>query len=154
MPKNRMNRTLAAVSASVIAVIYAAGFIRTEAADRAIATAESDALAVTTAPVPAIASDAAVTSGSSAPTAYRNGTYNGTGTSSRGDVSVSLTVQNGRITQVSVTRATTDYPARLIGALPGQVVQRQSATVDLISGATFSALAFRGAVQQALAEAS
>jgi uncharacterized protein with FMN-binding domain len=64
-----------------------------------------------------------------------------------------LTVQGGRISGVTITGATTQYPTRFVSALPGQVVSRQSAQIDLVSGATYSSLAFRGAVQQALQRA-
>jgi uncharacterized protein with FMN-binding domain len=84
---------------------------------------------------------------------FRDGTYSGSGTSRRGDIQVSLSVQNGRVASVNITSATTQYPTRLIAGLPGEVIARQSAQVDTISGATFSSLAFRGAVQQALQRA-
>jgi uncharacterized protein with FMN-binding domain len=42
---------------------------------------------------------------------------------------------------------------RDIAGLPAQVVQRQSPSVDVVSGATFSSIAFRSAVQQALQQA-
>jgi uncharacterized protein with FMN-binding domain len=84
---------------------------------------------------------------------YRDGTYQGRGTSRRGDVGVSVTIQGGRITNVAITQITTQYPASRIAALPGQVVARQSAQVDRITGATYSVQAFQQAVQQALAQA-
>jgi uncharacterized protein with FMN-binding domain len=46
------------------------------------------------------------------------------------------------------------YPLRDIAGLPGQVVQRQSAQVDIVSRATYSSQAFRGAVSQALSKAT
>ena len=58
-----------------------------------------------------------------------------------------------RRTNVALTRVTTQYPASRIAALPGQVVARQSARVDRVSGATYSVQAFQQAVQQALAQA-
>ncbi|MBI4494519.1 MAG: FMN-binding protein [Chloroflexi bacterium] len=84
---------------------------------------------------------------------YKDGTYTGSGQSRFGDVEVRVTIQSGRIAEVTITRATTRYPVSRIAALPGRVVARQSAQVDLVSGATYSALAFRTAVQQALVRA-
>ena len=84
----------------------------------------------------------------------RDGTYSGTGTSRRGNVTVSVTVAGGKISNVSITSVTTQYPVSRISTLPGQVVSRQSAQVDNVSGATYSAQAFRLAVQAALAAAS
>lgn len=84
---------------------------------------------------------------------YRDGTYSGTGTSRRGDVSVAVTVKGGKITNVAITQATTQYPTSWISDLPKEVLAQQSAQVDLISGATYSSLAFQEGVQQALAQA-
>jgi uncharacterized protein with FMN-binding domain len=75
------------------------------------------------------------------------------GTSRRGSVQVSLTVQAGRIANVNITGANTEYPVRDIARLPGEVVSRQSPQVDVVGGATYSSMAFRGAVQQALQRA-
>jgi uncharacterized protein with FMN-binding domain len=83
----------------------------------------------------------------------KDGTYSGVGTSRRGNVQVSLSVQGGRIASVNITGATTEYPTRDIAGLPAQVVSRQSPQIDIVSGATYSSLAFRGAVQQALQKA-
>jgi uncharacterized protein with FMN-binding domain len=96
---------------------------------------------------------AAPTSPPAAGAAYRDGTYDGTGTSRRGDVSVEVTIAGGRISDVAITDVTTQYSVRRIAALPGQVVARQSARVDRVTGATYSAQAFQQAVQQALAQA-
>ena len=84
----------------------------------------------------------------------KDGTFSGQGTSRRGDVWVSVQVQDGRIANVSITRSTLQYPLRDIAALPDEVLQRQTAQVDVVSRATYSSMAFRGAVAQALAAAS
>jgi uncharacterized protein with FMN-binding domain len=75
------------------------------------------------------------------------------GTSRRGSVQVSVTIQSGRIASVTIGRVSTEYPVSDIARLPNEVVSRQSAQVDVVSGATFSSIAFRGAVQQALQQA-
>ncbi|MBV9542900.1 MAG: FMN-binding protein [Chloroflexi bacterium] len=84
---------------------------------------------------------------------YTDGTFSGHGTSRRGDVWVDVTVQGGQITNVNITRSTLQYPLRDIAGLPGEVVQRQSAQVDTVSRATYSSMAFKGAVSQALSQA-
>jgi uncharacterized protein with FMN-binding domain len=66
---------------------------------------------------------------------------------------VSRRASRRRIANVNITGATTEYRTRDIANLPGQVVSRQSAQIDIVSGATYSSLAFRGAVQQALQRA-
>ena len=196
MPAHRMHRGLVALSASAVAAIYMAGYLRTRSADAtlgataaplAVAASASAATAppevtaapgtrviqvrtpipvqggptsapaaVAAAPVaptatpPAVPTAAAV---AAAPASYKDGTYTGQGSSRRGDVWVSIQIQAGRIAQVSITRSTLQYPLRDIAGLPNQVVQRQSAQVDIVSRATYSSQAFRGAVAQALASA-
>src|SRR5262249_21615613 len=97
----------------------------------------------TVAPAPAQASSAA----------YRDGTYTGTGTSRHGSIEVTVVVRGGQIASAEITGCGTRYPCSRLAALPGQVVDRQSAAVDLVSGATDSTTAFRAAVTAALAQA-
>jgi uncharacterized protein with FMN-binding domain len=68
-------------------------------------------------------------------------------------VQVAVLVQAGRIATVNITGSTTRYPTRMIGNLPAEVVSRQTALVDMVSGATYSSQAFRGAVLQVLRRA-
>jgi uncharacterized protein with FMN-binding domain/outer membrane murein-binding lipoprotein Lpp len=81
---------------------------------------------------------------------YKDGTYSGMGTSRRGNVWVDVTVNGGQIELVTITRSTLQYPVRDIAGLPAQVVAKQSAQVNIVSGATYSSQAFRTAVSQAL----
>jgi uncharacterized protein with FMN-binding domain len=175
----KMSRRLVALSSSAIAAIYLTGYVMTQSADTQMATGTSPidiAIAASTpasstavpslvptlpAPTPVIAASApsttpAPTATQSAPAAtatYRDGTYSGQGTSRRGGFTVAVTVQGDRIVDVTLTKVTTQYPASRIAALPGQVVARQSANVDRVTGATYSVQAFQQAVQQALAQA-
>lgn len=190
-----MHRGLVALSASAVAAIYMAGYLRTQAADASIGAESVPTPAAVVAAAPPAATPtlqpviqrAAPPLSRQAPTAlpttapasraqptpapqvaappaqapsqsqtqgqYRDGTYTGQGTSRRGDVWVSLQVAGGHITNVTITRSTLQYPLRDIRNLPQQVVDRQSAQVDLVSRATYSSMAFRGAVAQALASA-
>jgi uncharacterized protein with FMN-binding domain len=104
-------------------------------------------------PATAAATGATQPAAPAAAAGYKDGTYNGTGSSRRGDVWVSVQVQAGQITNVTITRSTLQYPLRDIANLPSQVVQRQSAQVDVVSRATYSSTAFRTAVTQALSNA-
>jgi uncharacterized protein with FMN-binding domain len=146
---NRMPRRLVALSSSAIAAVYFAGFAATRGADAGISTAD------VMQPAAVNSSAAASAAATSAPVVspYKDGTYTGTGTSRRGDVTVSVTISGGRITAVNLTRVATEYPASAIASLPAQVVAKQSAQVNGVSGATYSAQAFRGAVQAALQQA-
>ncbi len=193
-----MHRGLVALSASAVAAIYMAGYLRTQSADAgigasaaalspgvtsraAIATnppAGATPTAIpptvqrqvpvaaralptvqpTTPPIPRAApqptAPPALIAPQAAPGTLKDGTFTGQGSSRRGDVWVSVQVQSGRIADVTITRSTLQYPLRDIAGLPSQVVQRQSAQVDIVSRATYSSQAFRQAVSQALSKAA
>jgi uncharacterized protein with FMN-binding domain len=167
----KMPRRLVALSSSAIAAMYLAGFVYTRGADAGLApVAASAPTTITSAALPttststaspttstSAASPTAVATGTSTPSSttavYRDGTYTGSGTSRRGNVNVSVTIQGGRIANVTISSVTTQYPVSRIAALPAQVVARQSGQVDNVSGATYSAQAFSLAVQAALSKA-
>lgn len=83
----------------------------------------------------------------------RDGTYTGMGTSRHGDIAVTLTIKGGRIVSAEVTQCSTRYPCSLVNPLVSEIVSKQAAPVDFISGATDSSEAFQGAVTDALAQA-
>jgi uncharacterized protein with FMN-binding domain len=91
--------------------------------------------------------------GSATASGYRDGRFTGTGTSQYGDVSVEVTVKGQRVVSVEITAATTFFPANAASPLIPEVIARQSAPVDIVSGATGSSKAFHGAVQHALGKA-
>ncbi len=105
----------------------------------------------TTVPLPATKAPATATAATTA--AYKDGTYTGTGTSRHGSITASVVVQGGKIVSANITQCGTRYPCSDIATLPGQVVTRQSATVDFVSGATDSSQAFQGAIKNALGQA-
>jgi uncharacterized protein with FMN-binding domain len=171
MPSDRLHRGLVAVSASAVAAIYLAGYLRTQLADASIGPPAALPTAViqptvVVAPVATATAAVATPTPRTAPTApparivpqpalgaLKDGTYAGQGLSRRGDVWVSVQVLSGRIAKVTITRSTLQYPLRDIAGLPSQVVQRQSAQVDIVSRATYSSEAFKDAVAQALSQA-
>jgi uncharacterized protein with FMN-binding domain len=174
MPK-KMSKRLVALSASAVATIYLSGFLSTQTTAQSIdyATADSPAVAAadptstsvpsvvvgasatpTTVPTSVPAAVAAATAATSVnASGYADGTYSGTGTSRFGNVYVSVTVAAGKISNVQITRTTTTFPVGRIASLPAQVVQTQSASVNVVTGATYSSQAFKQAVQQALSAA-
>lgn len=105
----------------------------------------------TTAPLPATRTPATATAATTA--AYKDGTYTGTGTSRHGSITASVVIQGGKIISANITQCGTRYPCSDIAALPGQVMTRQSATVDFVSGATDSSQAYQGAIKNALTQA-
>jgi uncharacterized protein with FMN-binding domain len=84
---------------------------------------------------------------------YRDGSYSGWGSSRHGDIEATVVIEDGRITSATITRCLTRYSCSWIAHLPGQVVSRQSADVDYVSGATQSTDAFYYAVVDALSKA-
>src|SRR5207247_7946626 len=131
----KMPRQLVALSSSAIAAIYFAGLVATRAADAGIASAAADASptalvstatavagqpaavvsasatpAVSASATPAVSARATSTATTTQSAGYQDGTYSGTGTSRRGNVSVSVTVQSGRIATVTISNITTQYP--------------------------------------------
>jgi uncharacterized protein with FMN-binding domain len=87
------------------------------------------------------------------PGQYRDGTYRGAASNVFGSVEVAVTIGDGRIRQVQITRCTTFYPQSYVDGLPAKVLTAQSADVAVVSGATGSWQDFTAAVQQALAQA-
>ena len=130
---------------------------------RAIATAPAvlpTATTTTTITLPTATHAATATTVAAAPAAvaaktgkYTDGSYTGTGTSRRGDIEVAVVVKGGKITSAEITNCGTVYSCSRVAALPGQVITRQSATVDRVSGATYSTQAYQLAVADALAQA-
>jgi uncharacterized protein with FMN-binding domain len=86
-------------------------------------------------------------------TTYKDGVYLGRGTSRHGDIEAMVEIQNGRIANAVISQCLTRYSCSWIAVLVPQVVARQSAEVDYVSGATVSSDAFYYAVTQALAQA-
>ena len=83
----------------------------------------------------------------------RDGIYSGWGTSRHGDIQATVEIKGGRIAAAYISQCLTRYPCSWIAALPPQVVTRQSAEVDYVSGATQSTNAFYYAVVEALNKA-
>jgi uncharacterized protein with FMN-binding domain len=99
---------------------------------------------VTPPPAPAAARSAAK---------WKDGTYKGWGTCRHGDIEAEVVIAGGRITSATISQCLTRYTCDIIGRLPPQVIERQSAEVDYVTGATQSADAFYYAVVQALGKA-
>jgi uncharacterized protein with FMN-binding domain len=86
-------------------------------------------------------------------TQYKDGTYTGWGTSRHGDIQASVVIEGGRIISATIAQCLTRYSCSWIAPLPPEVVARQSAEVDYVSGATESTNAFYYGVIEALGKA-
>ena len=133
--------------------------------------ADTEHATTTPSPAPSTAPVAPVTEPSPAPTPmaaasptpspsptpaaplYKDGTFSGWGTSRHGDIEATVVIESGKITSAVISQCWTRYSCSWVAHLQGQVVARQSAEVDYVTGATQSANAFYYAVVQALSKA-
>jgi uncharacterized protein with FMN-binding domain len=92
-------------------------------------------------------------------TGYTDGTYQGSAISIRwGDVQVQVSIQDGKISDVEFLTYPTDPRSLQINRqaaplLAKEAIESQSADVQVISGATFTSLAFMESLSSALSQA-
>ena len=84
---------------------------------------------------------------------WKDGKFSGWGSCRHGDIEATIEIKGGRIVSAIVSDCRTRYACDVIDKIIPQVVARQSADVDTVSGATQSADAFYYAVTAALASA-
>ncbi len=104
----------------------------------------------------ATATPAATTATTEAATAngeLKDGTFEGTGKGNNGDIKVSVTVKEGKITEVKVLehKETVGICEKAIENLPAAIIEKQSAEVDAIATATMTSNGIKEAVTNALA---
>jgi uncharacterized protein with FMN-binding domain len=132
---------------------------KTRAQQPAAASEPTATAATTTPPEPAAPTEtpaepvtsATAAAAKSQSTYYKDGTFLGWGRCRHGSIQASVSIQGGQIVSTEIAQCLTRYPCSWIANLPGQVVTRQSANVDYVSGATESTDAFYDAVASALA---
>ena len=83
---------------------------------------------------------------------YRDGTYEGSAFGFGDVIRVSVTIQNGKMTDIAVLDASGEDKPYYKQALP--LLDVQSAEVDTVSGATLTAEGLIGAVEDALGKAA
>jgi len=93
-------------------------------------------------------------------TTYKDGTYTGSIESAfYGNVQVSATIQNGKITTVNFLQSPNENPNSIyvnsaaIPYLKQEAIQAQSAKVSIITGATYTSQAFVNSLTNALNQA-
>lgn len=149
----KINKKMISLCTAAISSLYITGYATTHHA-QAVQTAQSntqtDASNHTS-----LTSDttATQTEDTTSENELKDGTYSGTGSNEIGSISVSVTIKQGNITSVEITSDNTRYGQSSISSLPNEVVIRQSADVDTVSGATLSTQDFETAVAQALEQA-
>lgn len=88
----------------------------------------------------------------SSDTEFQDGTYTGTGTGFRGETEVSVTVENSKITDITITSYADDeqFFSRAKDTVIQEIIESQDVNVDSVSGATFSSNGIKEAVAKAL----
>ncbi len=100
------------------------------------------------------ASESPSLSAISEPSAYRDGTYTGTGSGFAGPITVQVVVSGGQIADITVLSTSDDSPyIDNATTLLSHIVALQSTNVDTVSGATYSSVGLIEAVRNALANA-
>lgn len=86
---------------------------------------------------------------------YADGVYTGSAAGYRGTTQVQVTILSGSITGITVLSTSDDaeFFSRAKSAVISEILATQSATVDTVSGATFSSSGIINAVANALAQA-
>ncbi|MCY9670338.1 FMN-binding protein [Paenibacillus alginolyticus] len=135
----KINKKWVALCSTAIGAIYAAGYFATE----------------TQATIQQPQQQVQVTQTKSTQTnrLYKEGTYTGSGSNRRGSIQVAVTIKSDKITDVEISHFAMHYTIDDVVGLPQEVLQKQSAQVRNVSGATYSTQAFKDAVQDALSQA-
>ncbi|MNH83205.1 FMN-binding domain protein [compost metagenome] len=153
----KMDKKWVALCSAALAAVYTAGYYttETEASEQqpslpahVIVQSESHAKSTTKSP-----SHNTRTHPTRTNSLYKDGTYTGKGTNRRGSIQVTVTTKNDKITDVEISRFAMHYSESDVVDLPGEVLNKQSAEVRNVSGATYSTRAFKDAVRDALAQA-
>lgn len=86
---------------------------------------------------------------------YKDGTYEGSGRGFKGNITVSVIVKNGKITDVSTISSRDDrrFYERAYSVISDEIITSQSTEVNAVSGATFSSNGIMQAVADALSNA-
>ncbi|MEV8543898.1 FMN-binding protein [Streptomyces sp. NPDC051572] len=115
--------------------------------------------AIAVAPAPAASSSSGANSGTSSDGSTATGTKTVTGDTVQtqwGPVQVKITVKSGKITDVTAVQSPSDNPrdqeinSYALPELRREVLAAQSASIDTVSGATYTSDGYRQSLQSAL----
>ena len=128
-----------------------------EAAQKALAKAETTAKPTTkptSAPTPT-EGPAPTTAPDTPVSEYQDGTYTGKARGYSGFVTITLTIKDGKITEITNTNTdTASFFKKAWKVLQPAILEKQSADgIDTVSGATYSSQGILGGAQQALTSA-
>lgn len=106
-----------------------------------------------------ISSSSASQATSSSSTTYKDGTYNGSSETPYGTVSIAVVINGGKITDVKFLQMPSDQGhSREVTAVASPLLkqttlQKQSANIDFVSGATSTSYGYEQSLQAALNQA-
>lgn len=136
----KMDKKWVVLCTTAIGVIYSAGYLTT------------DLQASIQEPMHQIQNNIHAVS-STVKSQYKNGTFEGSGSNRRGSIGVKVSITNDKITNVEISHFAMHYSKSDVVGLPQEVIQKQSAQVQNVSGATYSTQAFQDAIEDALTQA-
>ncbi|MDY2986625.1 MAG: FMN-binding protein [Peptoniphilus sp.] len=88
------------------------------------------------------------------PNKLKDGTYEGSGKGFKGEIKVSVKVEDAKITDIKILKSSDDEPYfSNAKAVLDKILKMQSTKVDSVSGATFSSNGIKSAVRSALKQA-
>lgn len=139
----KMNKKWVVLCSTAVAAVYAVGYL----------TTETQASMLQPSQYVQVQSNDGQTNSSQTYSVYKDGTYTGMGENRRGSIQVAVTIKNDKITDVEISHFAMHYSESDVVGLPEEVLKKQSAQVDNVSGATYSTQAFQDAIQDALSQA-
>lgn len=161
--KGKLSGGLIAVSSAAIVAVYALGRANTSAvSEQTLGDAPTAAVTVPAATraaggvtiVPTVApSNSRSQPSPTPPSAYKDGSYSGSGNSRHGGMQVQVVIKGGKITSANVTSCGTRYPCSDVDQLVSAAVSKQSVPASHVSGATDSSQAYKQALTSALKQA-
>jgi uncharacterized protein with FMN-binding domain len=154
-----MRRAAIALLATFAGVAWILGYKVTPHTAGIAATSPGQPTAPTEQPSPGTVTPGATPSPTPRP-AGATGNFTGSDVPNRfGDVQVRLVISNGRVTDVQALqlpsdRAQSAYISQVAGPiLRSEVIQAQSARIDIVSGATYTSQSYAQSVESALQQA-
>jgi uncharacterized protein with FMN-binding domain len=140
----KMSKKWIALYSTIIGTVYTAGYYTTEAQANALVEQPVNQQQTYQTKRTQVAQTKGI---------YKDGTFTGTGSNRRGSIQVAVKIKNDKITDVTISDYGMHYSESDVDGLPDEVVQKQSASVNNVSGATYSTQAFQDAIQDALSQA-
>jgi uncharacterized protein with FMN-binding domain len=146
----KMDKKWVILCSTAVAAVYATGYFSTETQANKVAMPQSAQVSIHKSVDHISSTTAKVTLPNKV---YKDGTFTGSGWNRRGQIEVAVTLKNDKITDVQISNWGMHYSEQDVVGLPSEVLQKQNAQVNNVSGATYSTQAFSDAVQDALNQA-